>query len=42
MKKGVYYGVCVAALFLSACNTSYSVVSVEGGRVPITQAYDAN
>lgn len=41
MKKGVYYGVCVAALFLSACNTSYSVVSVEGGRVPITQAYDA-
>ncbi len=40
MKKGIYYGVYAAALVLSACGTSYSVVSVEGGKVPVTQAYD--
>lgn len=40
MKKGIYYGVYAAALALSACGTSYSVVSVEGGKVPVTQAYD--
>lgn len=42
MKKRIYYGVCMAVLALSACSTSYSVVSVEGGRVPVTQAYDVN
>lgn len=42
MKKGIYYGVYAAALVLSACGTSYSVVSVEGGKVPVTQAYDVD
>ncbi len=42
MKKRIYYGICVAALALSACSSNYSLVSVEGGRIPMTSAYDVN
>ena len=40
MKKRLCYGMYVVALALTACSSGYSLVSVEGERVPVTKAYD--
>lgn len=40
MKKRLCYGMYVVALALTACSLGYSLVSVEGERVPVTKAYD--
>lgn len=40
MKKHVFYTLLAGPFIFTACNSSYSLVSVEGGRVPITSVYD--
>jgi len=40
MKKHVFYTLLAGSFIFTACNSSYSLVSVEGGRVPITSVYD--
>lgn len=40
MKKYVFYAILAGSLVLTACSSSYSLVSVEGGRVPMTSVYD--
>lgn len=40
VKKGISLGMFLALGLLAGCTTSYSVVSVEGGRVPMTDVYD--
>lgn len=39
-EKYVFYAILAGSLVLTACSSSYSLVSVEGGRVPITSVYD--
>ena len=40
MKKHVFYAILAGCLVFTACSSSYSLVSVEGERVPITSVYD--
>lgn len=41
MKKlVVMYAALIGVLFLMSCSSSYSVASVEGGRIPMTRQYD--
>lgn len=42
MKRVIIYGALVGALFFTACSSGYSLMSVEGGRVPVTKEYDVN
>lgn len=42
MKRVIIYGVLASALFFTACSSGYSLMSVEGGRVPVTKEYDVN
>lgn len=42
MKKYVFLGMLGGLMLLGACRTGYTLESVEGGRVPITRAYDVH
>lgn len=41
MKKLIFYSLFATTLVWAGCSSGYSLVSVEGERVPITEAYDA-
>ena len=40
MKRFITYSILLVMMAFSSCRTDYSVVSVEGGRVPITSVYE--
>lgn len=42
MKRVKIYGALVGALFFTACSSGYSLMSVEGERIPVTKEYDVN
>lgn len=42
MRKTLLYSICAGMLALSACSSGYSLVSAEGGRVPMTNVYDTD
>lgn len=42
MRKTILYGICAGMYALSACTSGYSLASVEGGRLPMTNVYDTD
>ena len=42
MRKVFFCSLVAGMCLLGACSSSYSLVSVEGGRIPVSEVYDAN